>query len=161
MKTLEIKLSPSSCDKAVKELAKRDFNQNHKIDELIARLAEIGLSEAQLRFQMGAHSGNENYAVAIEPIENGYKIVASGQDIYFIEFGTGDAAGEHPMGDRVSVGTFPGDWSETHARQYYDYGSWFYDGIQYHETPAEMPMYWAIQVMRENLQRIMGEVLDK
>lgn len=161
MKTIQLELSPQSCDKAVKELARYEVKRNRKIDELLARLAEIGLNEAQIRFQMGSGNGNDNYSVTLEPIENGYKIVASGQDIYFIEFGTGDAAGSHPMGERVSVGTYPGSWSESHAKQYSQRGFWKFNGITYHETPAEMPMYWAVEEMRQNIHRIMEEVFGK
>ena len=86
----------------------------------------------------------------------------SGQDIYFIEFGTGIYAGAYP-GDstRVPVSITPGSWSETHARQFYDNGEWWYGGNYYQGTEMWMPMYRAGQKMRDEMHRVVREELSR
>lgn len=159
MKTITLELSVASCNKALKELEKYQREIKPKLDEVCKRLAEIGTQEASIRAQFGRVYGNDDVSVSTEKMENGYKVVMSGADIYFIEFGTGDRAGEY-AGDasNVSVGIMPGDWSETHAQQYSRFGYWFYDNVRYEGTPAEMPMYYAGKKMREEMPRIVKEV---
>lgn len=159
MKTITLELSVASCNKALKELEKYQREIKPKLDEVCKRLAEIGAQEASIRAQFGRVYGNDDVTVSTEKMENGYKVVMSGADIYFVEFGTGDRAGEY-AGDasNVSVGIMPGDWSETHAQQYSRFGYWFYDNVRYEGTPAEMPMYYAGKKMREEMPRIVREV---
>ena len=159
MKTITLQLSADSCAKAIEELEKRKKEIDPKLDEVCIRLAEIGAQEAQLHAMMSRGYGNDDVQVSTEPMENGYKVVMSGADIYFVEFGTGIFAGEY-AGDtsNVSVGIMPGDWSETHAKQYSTKGYWFYDNVFYRGTPAEMPMYHAGKRMREEMPRIVKEV---
>jgi hypothetical protein len=76
--------------------------------------------------------------------------------VYFVEFGTGDAA--NPNGYAVSVPVYPGSYSEEHAEKYATYGFWWYGGEKLTETPAYMPMYYAGKRMREELPRIVKEV---
>ena len=160
MKTITLQLSADSCNKAVKELERYQKDIKPKLDEVCKRLAEIGAQEASLHIKMASgYSGNDDARVSVEPMENGYKVVMSGADIYFIEFGTGIFAGEYPRDVNVSVGIMPGDWSDEHAQQYSRYGYWFYDNVFYRGTPAEMPMYWAGKRMREEMPRIVKEVL--
>ena len=156
---VSIELSKSGCNSALKEIAKYEKEVKPKLKEVCRRLAQIGALEAKLRCQFAKGYGNDDFHVVIKNIENGYKIVASGADIYFVEFGTGIYAGEY-AGDasNVSVGIMPGDWSDTHARKFSDYGYWFYDNVFYRGTPAEMPMYYAGKAIRENAKRVVEEV---
>lgn len=164
MRKITIELSPNSCTVACHALAKyRKENQKDKrLEEVCRRIAEIGAAEARLWAQLGQAYGNDDITVTTERIKNGYKVVMSGSDIYFVEFGTGDFAGEY-AGDTsgVSVGVMPGDWSDTHARQYSEKGEWKYRGQTYHGTPAEMPMYHAGRRMREEIPNVMREVFGQ
>lgn len=162
MKTITLELSAQSCQKALKELQQYEKQIKPKLDEVCKRLAEIGAQEAGLWAQMARGYGNDDVHVSTEKLENGYKVVMSGADIYFVEFGTGIYAGEY-AGDasNVSVGIMPGDYSDTHAQQYSKHGYWFYDNVFYRGTPAEMPMYHAGKRMREEMPRIVREVFGK
>ena len=159
MKTITIQLSADSCNKALKEIEQYQKQIKPKLQEVCKRLAEVGAQEASIWARMAAGYGNNDVHVSTEPMDNGYKVVMSGADIYFVEFGTGIYAGEY-AGDtaNVSVGIMPGDWSETHAQQYSTHGYWFYDNVFYRGTPAEMPMYHAGKRMREEMPRIVREV---
>jgi hypothetical protein len=98
-------------------------------------------------------------------ISNGYKIVAAGEDVYFIEFGTGFNAGT-AYGDKgvppsVSVPVHPGSWSEEHAKAFSEHGYWYYAGEKLQGTEAEMPMYYAEKAIRENEKRVFEEVFGR
>ena len=164
MKTITIDLSVESIQKAIDELSDRKSSIDRKLNLICKRLAEVGAQEARIRI-MGAQAGfygNDDVHVSVEPFDKGWKVVMSGADIYFVEFGTGIYAGEY-AGDasNVSVGIMPGDYSETHAKQYSEKGYWFYDNQFYRGTPAEMPMYYAGKRMREEMPRIVKEVFGK
>ena len=159
MKTITIQLSADSCQRAVDELKKYSKEIAPKLDEVCRRLAEIGAIEARARFARGDH-GNGGVNVTVEKISNGYKIVASGHDVYFIEFGTGVNAGV-AYGDGMpptSVPVYPGSWSEQHAKQFSDYGFWYYNGERLEGTEAEMPMYYAGKAIRNNEKKVFKEV---
>lgn len=164
MKTITVDLSVESVQKAIDELSGYKSSFDRKLNLVCKRLAEVGAQEAQIRVA-GAQAGfygNDDVHVSIEPYDKGWKVVMSGADIYFVEFGTGIYAGEY-AGDasNVSVGIMPGDYSETHAKQYSEKGYWFYENQFYRGTPAEMPMYYAGKRMREEMPRIVKEVFGK
>ena len=158
MKTVTLQLSADSCQRAIDELEKYQRDIDRKMDEVCRRLAEVGALEAQAHLDLS----NGNILAQIDPptpIENGYKLTMSGEDVYFIEFGTGDAANAHGYTPLVSV--YPGSFSENNAQMYSTYGFWYYGGEQYTETPAYMPMYYAGKKIREELPRIAKEVFEQ
>lgn len=156
--TIELELSPRSCYIAKQKLNAFSKSIDKRLDRVCKKLAEVGAREAQLHARM-AQGGNDDVSVSVEKMWNGYKVVMSGADIYFVEFGTGIFAGEY-KGDasNVTVGIMPADYSDTHAKQFSEKGYWFYDNVFYRGTPAEMPMYWAGKRMREEMPRIVQEV---
>ncbi len=164
MKKIVLELSTQSVEDALNELNQYKNTVDRKLNLVCKRLAEVGAEEARIR-ATGAKEGfygNDDVHVFVEPYDKGWKVVMSGADIYFVEFGTGIYAGEYP-GDasNVSVGIMPGDYSEGHAKQYSEKGYWFYDNQFYRGTPAEMPMYYAGKRMREEMPRIIKEVFGK
>lgn len=161
MKRITIELSPDSCKAALKELKAYQKSLKSKYNEICKRLAQIGAQEAQVWFNKGAAEGNGGTVVSIRPIENGWAITASGEDVYFVEFGTGKDVQWDTHGFRTSVPIYPGSWSEEHAEQYSTYGYWYYRKVKYEGTPAYMPMYHAEQKIRENERRIAEEVLGR
>jgi hypothetical protein len=159
MKRITIELSPSSCQKAIEELKRYEREIRPKLDEVCRRLAEIGVMEAQAHLVLA--DGNTD-ATILQPVktENGYKIVMQGEDVYFIEFGTGNSAGMF-YGDGLpatSVPIYPGSYSETHSGMYAKWGYWFYQGEIMSSTDVYMPMYYAGKKMREEMPRVVKEV---
>lgn len=157
MKTITIELSAVSTKYAARLLKDYARGHNKRLDEVCRRLAEIGKDEAQRRFDRGAEHGNGGVIVEVVPIDRGYKIVASGHDVYFIEFGTGIYA--NPNDYTTSVPVYPGSYSEQHAQRFSEHGFWYYEGEKLQGTEAQNAMYYAGKAMRENEQRIMKEVL--
>lgn len=157
MRTIAVELSVASCQKAIKELEKYEREIKPKLDEVCRRLAEIGAQEAMANLQH-EHGNDDASILSVEPIENGYKIVMQGKDVYFVEFGTGDMVEQHSQNASVLVA--PGSWSETHAKQYMTYGFWYYKGERFEGTPAQKPLYYAEKAIRENARRVIDEVFN-
>ena len=156
MKTIAIELSVDSCNKAIKELQEYQKRIKPKLDEVCRRVAEVGRDEA-LSIINGIRLQDENAVerVDVVKIDNGYKLVMEGEDVYFIEFGTGDGVSAHYD---VSVPVAWGSWSAEHSQMLWNKGFWYYDNVRYTGTTAYMPMYYAERKMREEAPRIVKEV---
>ena len=102
--------------------------------------------------------GNTDAFVEGTPVKtaNGYKLVMSGSDVYFVEFGTGESVNAH--GYSVSVPVAKGSYSDEHAQNIRKYGFWWYAGQQLYGTPAYMPMYYAGKAIRDAFPKIAEEV---
>lgn len=126
---------------------------DRKVKEVAERLCQIG--EPIIR---QVH-GNNADRIETVPTKNGYKIVAEGQDILFIEFGAGDAAGsENANYDAVPWEAQPGTWSMNHAQMYSRYGFWVFGGQIYREVQPTPAFYYAYEYMVKNLPMIAREV---
>ena len=156
-KQIILELSKASCQKALRELEKYQKEIKPKLEEVCKRLAEIGAQEANTRIIIA--NGNTDATITTEQMSNGSKLIMSGADVYFIEFGTGDAANAN--GYSVSVPVYPGSYSEQNAERYSTYGFWWYGGEKLTETPAYMPLYYAGKKMRDEMPRIIKEVFGK
>lgn len=133
----------------------RMLHLREKVEEVAKRLCKVG--EPIIQATHGNHA-----RVWSEPTENGYKVCAEGEDILFIEFGTGDRAGVlSPWYDQVPAEARPGSWSESHAQQYSQYGFWYFGGQRYEYTEPHPAFYYAYQAMVEALPQIAQEVFSK
>lgn len=159
MKTITVDLSVESIQKAIDELKKYEEQIKPKLKEVCKRLAEIGRDEA-VSIVNTVRQQDDNFVERIDavPTENGYKIVMEGEDVYFIEFGTGDGVSAHYD---TSVPVAWGTWSAEHSQMLWNNGFWYYHHVRYEGTPAYMPMYYAEKKMREEMPRIVKEVFGK
>ena len=132
---------------------RKDFEV--KEAEFVRRLAEVGVSVASAGFSMADYDGVNDVAVSMEKTETGYRVIASGKTVGFIEFGTGDGVSAHYD---VSVPVAWGSWSAEHSQMLWNKGFWYYDNVRYTGTTAYMPMYYAERKMREEAPRIVREV---
>lgn len=95
--------------------------------------------------------GNEDYTVTAEHTEHGFKIIATGEDVGFLEFGAGVLT--EPNNEFVSEVPFPvyeGSWSETHSGIFAKNKFWFYAGSPYTGRPATRGMQRALDYIRNN-----------
>lgn len=160
LRKISFGLSPDAIKDAVDYLETYKKWVNQKIDELMIRLAAVGLETARVYFQQGATEGNEAPETWVEPIENGFKIIARGKDVFFIEFGAGDAAGNHPDAGNAPVDTSPGSYSKINTGEYAKYQSWHHKGVKYTELQPQMPMYHAMREIERNVTKIAKEVFS-
>lgn len=161
-KTISFKLNAKSIDKAIAEIKEYKAWMNRKTGELARRLATIGAMTASIRFT-GAYyqDGNKDVSISVEPTEKGCKIVASGEDVCFIEFGAGVYYnGSEPYPEPrppgvVGIGEYGHGKGKQDTWGYYDDNG---ELVITHGTPAAMPMYHASQEMERQLLRIAREV---
>lgn len=78
-----------SIDRAIKQLEqyKKDFLAKEEL--FVKRLAEIGVSVASAGFAMADYDGVNDVVVTLEHRGNSAAVIASGETVGFIEFGTG------------------------------------------------------------------------
>ena len=160
-KVIGIRLSTKSIDQAIKELkAYRDSLDRLK-DQLLEELANIGVREASVRFTTAMYDGVNDSDVTLEPIENGYQIVATGQAVAFIEFGAGvyHNTGEpypNPRPDGiVEIGEYGKGYGK---RQAWGFKNESDELVITHGNPAAMPMWYASEEMRNSILKIARRV---
>ncbi len=164
MPKISLCLSPSSIDNAIKQLEQYKNNIDRKLDELTNRLALIGAKVAQVRFTNAIYDGDNDVHVSVEKTDKGYKIVASGQAVAFIEFGAGVYHnGKEPYPNPrpegiVGIGEYGKGMGKRQAWGYRD------DSGVLHITkgnPAAMPLWYASEEMRKMIEKIAREVFEQ
>lgn len=133
----------------------RMLHLREKVEEVAQRLCKVG--EPIIQATHGNHA-----RVWSEPTKNGYKVCAEGEDILFIEFGTGLKAGQDAhLYDEVPGVVGEGTWSATHAKMYSTWGFWVFAGEIYYYTEPHPAFYYAYKAMVEALPQIAQEVFSK
>lgn len=92
-------------------------------------------------------NGSEDVTVTVEEIPKGFSIVGGGEDIFFVEFGTGLFYSRSPIPHPFNE---PASWSATHAQYLTDpkklakyHGYWPYNGRWTSGQPAANVFYEA------------------
>ena len=154
-------LSVAELEAAIQEVKAFRNSLKLKADMLIERLAEIGVREASVRFTTATYDGTNDTSVTLEPISNGYAIVAEGQAVAFIEFGSGvyHTPGEPYPNARPEGIVGIGEYGKGHGkRQAWGYRDESGEVVVTHGNPAAMPMWYASEEMRNNIAKIAQEV---
>ena len=169
-KVISVKLNSESIDRAIKELKQYERWLAEKEKQLLKRLAEIGYWEAQIRFSSAIYDGVNDVTVTMDDSGKGCAIVAEGQAVAFIEFGTGvvnNPSGQYyplPLPEGI-VGI--GEYGQGKGKN----RAWFYYGdpgtngevqesgvVKTRGNPANMPMWYASEEMRKSILQIAREV---
>lgn len=74
---------------AIAQLRQYEKDLRVKEDEFVRRLAEIGVSVAETGFATADYDGVNDVKVYLQKTNGGYSVVADGESVGFIEFGTG------------------------------------------------------------------------
>lgn len=129
-------------------------------DELARRITQRLCKDFAEPIVSEAHSGHAE--VNTVPLDDGYETYASGDDVLFVEFGAGNAAGAE-AGNYTDVPSvvYPGSWSETHARQYVMYGNWWFGNQAYVEVVPNPSFYRAYEAVKMNLPKVAAEEISK
>ena len=168
-KVITVELSTASINKAIKELEqyKRDLLTKEK--RLLEGLASIGVKEASIRFTTAMYDGVNDVTVTLDKTSNGYAIVAEGEAVAFIEFGTGvyHNSGEPYPIPRPSGVVGIGEYGQGKGKR----RAWFYKGeagtngelqkngvVKTRGNPASMPMWYASEEMKNAVLKIAREV---
>lgn len=95
----------------------------------------------------------------VMPIDHGYSLSVNGQDVFFIEFGTGVYSDTgHPWAGSAPGGAAPGSWSKDHAQMFTRYGKWYFGGRWIEGTHPYRGMLQAWEQMVAHVDEIVAEV---
>ena len=160
-KVIKLGLSVDSIDNAIKEVKAFRDSLDRKKDKLLNELANIGVREASVRFTTAMYDGVNDSHVTLNPISNGYAIVAEGHAVAFIEFGAGvyHNTGEPYPNPRpegiVGIGEYGKGYGKRQAWGFRDESG---ELVITRGNPAAMPMWYASEEMRSKIQKIAQEV---
>ncbi len=153
---------------ATHELEQYLADLQERANRVCERLASIGAVRASLGFSRAIYQGVNDVEVTVEPIQNGYRVKASGDAVLFIEFGAGATYGYgHPDPQGNVPGSYPGKghWDDPN-------GWWFPNAAvsaqggtadAYTHTygnPPSAAMYEAQQECVRNIERVVNEVFN-
>ena len=169
MKTIEVDVfDRGSVLAALDELDKFTADLQEKGKQICLALASIGATVASLRFARAVYTSEPMVNISVEEIDGGYKILAQGEDVCFIEFGSGAAYGYGYPPDvhlEPSMPYGPGTWSDSEMGKghWQDEDGWWYMGadgkfVHTYGNPPAMAMYEAGKSMRQDLERIARKV---
>lgn len=153
MKTIRIKLSTESIQKAISKLEDYKLQLDEDIEQIVEILTNDGAEQAQM--------GYGEWAVHAVPESEGNvgRIVVTGDMPAIAEFGAGDATA--PIGfEDIPEDVRAGSYSEQHSRQYADKGVWFFGGEPYTEVPGRHSLFFAKQHIMEHSTEVAREVVS-
>ena len=160
-RVITMSLSSSSIDNAIAELKSYRDSLDAKKYRLLEELTKIGLREASVRFTTAMYDGVNDSNVHAELTHFGYRIVAEGKAVAFIEFGAGVYHNPvEPYPDPRPAGIVGiGEYGKGHGkRQAWGFMDASGDLVVTHGNPAAMPMWYASEEMKRNILRIAKEV---
>lgn len=153
----------TNADTVIKQLKSYRDGINGKLHTLMERLAAVGITKADMTFRTAEYDGDNDVEVTgPEWIgENVLQIVASGETVLFIEFGSGLIGDGHPQAADFGYG--PGTFSDNEALggkgHWDDPKGWYYrHGEKSHGNPPARAMYEAGKEMRLRIREIAAEV---
>ena len=156
-----MKVSSSSIRDAINELKSYRDSLDVKTDKFLEELAYIGVKEASIRFTTALYDGINDSTVRLESMWYGYRIVAEGKAVAFIEFGSGvyHNPGEPYPNPRpsgiVGIGEYGKGMGKRQAWGFRDESG---ELVITHGNPAAMPMWYASEEMRKAIKKKFVEV---
>lgn len=143
------------------------------MDELCRRLADMGQEKATVYFSEAIYDGTNDANVTVEKRDNGYAVVANGESVLFIEFGTGiNFPDSHPEASKNGMKHGDFGWKLGRLRDGWRYPAEHGAGTNgfpdedhpgYLHTmgnPANMPMYKTVTDLDNEVERMIKEVFD-
>ena len=145
------KKSVDAALKAVRQY-KKDFKAKER--EFVRRLAEIGVRVAQTGFATADYDGINDVSVSIEKTASGYAVVASGETVGFIEFGTGI---KYPEWDNTGMEYTPPKHGTYGKGQGANPGHWWFkqnEGARARHTYGNPPAEAMLTARNEMIDRV-------
>ena len=152
----------TNVDTVILQLKQYRQNLNAKIRTFIERLGNLGVNTAEIKYRTAKYDGENDVLVLAEwESDTSLRIVASGEAVLFIEFGSGLGGYGHPQAKEFGYG--PGTYSDNEAiggkGHWTDPDGWYYrHGEKSHGNPPARAMYDAGKEMRSQIVQIAREV---
>lgn len=151
----------TNADQIIKKIEAYRNSLPNRLERLLERLATIGATEARVRFSQAMYAGNNDVTITVEPVgQTCWQIIAEGQAVLFIEFGTGISNSEHPQSSEFGFrhGTYgkgkgmnPNGW--VYVGEQGNAGQTVREGV--YRTKGNPPA----RAMYESSKEIQGEIL--
>lgn len=158
----------AQCDEAVRELDDLNKRLKQAETEVPQRLADMGRDEAQLRFDDAASyydGDNNSTTVSVENGRNKSTVVASGDNVTFLEFGAGvyyngqdSYPGTRPPGI-VGIGQYGKGYGNRNTWGYYAGEGDNKTLVRTHGNPASGAMYFAKLKVEDNAVKVIKDVI--
>lgn len=156
----------TNASKVAKQIRAYQKQLPSKYSKALERIAIIGGGTARVKFTQAFYAGNNDVEIEVKRVtQSHYQVIASGETVLFIEFGTGVSNPEYvaPSGLTYKHGTYgKGKGANPNG--------WIYVGEQgnagkplggnvYHTkgNPPARAMYDASKDMREEITRVFRE----
>lgn len=168
---ITVDLSTSGIKDLKKELKDYDKWLKKKSEELCEKLANLGVTRAQMYFAEALYDGINDVNVSAKRESDGYTVRASGTTVLFIELGTGIHYPDAPLGEYDGAG---GMTHGSYGKGLGNNGYWFYTGQPgnaggelahghqnstiTHGNPPNQPMYNTVKDLERELERVVLEV---
>lgn len=151
---------PKSIDNAIRQINAYKKRIEEMANDVISELARMGEQIVDTQFSLSG----EDYDISCEINGNYAMIIAEGENVVFLEFGTGVDT-EVPDSEMESSGLPPiyaGSWSETEGRGvFYRFGHWYYQRKLYTGTMATRGFYFASKEIRERAVEVARKAFKK
>ena len=174
---IKVRLSDAGLRDAERQIRKHKTTLNKKAQEFARALAEKGLVVAKVRFENAKYSGSNDVKCYIDQKNNTCIIIAEGEAVAFIEFGTGSThrgwgaagtVGALPLPDNIGEhGTYgKGNGKRDHWSYYGDPGN-DANTVMYKDkgtlvitsgNDAAMAMWGAVEEMASQVEATWREV---
>lgn len=154
---LNIDLSYESLTRALQEIEAYQKSFNERVSVFLDGLAKFGATVAQDEF-------GPDVNLTVEKMDDShYAIVANGDQVCFLEFGTGVYAdSSHQYASRVPIKVYPGSWSEDHENTYQRWLARGNDPGDYpYNTLPIRGMLHAYNAMRDRAPQLAREVFGR
>lgn len=160
--TIDI-FNQQSLNNALIALEKICLNIESACNEITERLAKIGRQVVEAEYLSAMDE--KPFEVTIEQTNKGYMVIATGENVVFLEFGTGVLTEDYEGREsELPILIQPGSWSQTEGRGNFVVGSheyWYHNRKKYSGTIATKGFYFAKQEMKEQAKIIAKEVFHK
>lgn len=163
----KIKCTLSTLQDAIDALGDYERKLDQKNKQMLDKIADVGVNTAESGFMSARYDGERSITVNKQFEGSAVYVVASGEAVAFIEFGTGASfPDEHPLSTQpwMRHGSWStsemgkGHWDEKRG-WWYDIGDGEYANT--HGNPANMCMYNAAVDMKSRAVDIAKEVFGK
>lgn len=161
-----MKITVENVDKVVSQLKdyKKDLRKRVKL--LLEKLSVLGAYRARIEFTNAMYAGDNDVEISVTSTRTGYKVVAKGRAVLFIEFGTGIINPEHPQSGEFgfSHGTYGKGKGANEKGWIYvgeqgNAGQPIRDGVyRTYGNPPAKAMYYAAKDMKAEIYKIAKEV---
>ena len=159
---IKITLDKESVDKAIAQVKAYKKSFNAKVERIVEELANMGakIVESQYAIPMD----DSDYDVTCIVKGKNAMIMAEGDGVLFLEFGTGVSTTDttDEMETEGLPPIYPGSWSETEGSGVFArHGHWHYKGVDYTGTMATMGFYFASKEIRDKAVNVAKRIFKE